>query len=256
MTTNLSRRQPMAMPWDTQDYSFDPAHFRTLFPESVVARMETHAPGQPDGTTHASTGSPPYDGRPAARRCQPFPARADLPIVVGVRMSLSFPGLIAAVPLHAVDFSSSENKDSGRRPGPGASSTRTRLPRRARGRCRGHDSSATGSPTAASAPTCRCTSSTRHSPAVPRSRSTSRPFPHERQKSADELDNSYLPDTNDAGPRPPPDRAEGGRGRCAQAVRLLDHRHRPHLGRRGRSSSCPATATASSRCSTTTRRAG
>src|SRR3954454_12620811 len=42
---------------------------------------------------------------------RPFPGRADLPIIVGVRMSLSFPGLIAAVPLQAVDYSRPANKD-------------------------------------------------------------------------------------------------------------------------------------------------
>jgi predicted acylesterase/phospholipase RssA len=107
MTTNLSRRQPMAMPWANQDYSFDPAHFRALFPESVVARMES-APAAAAGTQK--------DWLSAVRRTQrrplqPFPMRADLPIVVGVRMSLSFPGLIAAVPLEAVDFSLPDNKE-------------------------------------------------------------------------------------------------------------------------------------------------
>ena len=65
MTTNISRRQPMAMPWVTQDYSFDPDHFRTLFPESVVARMEN--PSEPDRHARSRTGSPPYDGPSGVR---------------------------------------------------------------------------------------------------------------------------------------------------------------------------------------------
>lgn len=108
MTTNLSRRQPMTMPWATQDYSFDSVHFRTLFPESVVQRMEPDAPAPP--TTEREWFS-------AVRLLQrtpllPFPARANLPILVAVRMSLSFPGLIAAVPLHAVDYSQPDNQEA------------------------------------------------------------------------------------------------------------------------------------------------
>ena len=124
MTTNISRRQPMAMPWTTRDYSFDPDHFRALFPESVVARMERA--GEPDGTTEA-------DWLSAVRRAQqrpllPFPSRADLPVLVAVRMSLSFPGLIAAVPLHAVDYSLPPTRRPSTGSDSGASSTRT--PRR------------------------------------------------------------------------------------------------------------------------------
>ncbi len=43
MTTNLSRRQPIAMPWSSQNYYFDAREFRTLFPESVVVTMERSA---------------------------------------------------------------------------------------------------------------------------------------------------------------------------------------------------------------------
>jgi len=108
MTTNLSRRQPLALPWDTRDYSFDPAHFRTLFPEKVVQRMEAQA--VPDVMTED-------DWEGAVRRIQrtplvAFPMQQDLPVVVAVRMSLSFPGLIAAVPLHTVDYSLQHNKDA------------------------------------------------------------------------------------------------------------------------------------------------
>jgi predicted acylesterase/phospholipase RssA len=126
MTTNLSRRQPLALPWDASGYSFDPAHFRTLFPESVVARMETQVETGMETTTDTRTATPGrVPGQPstahrwrtevAALQAQPllaFPRASDLPIVVAVRMSLSFPGLITAVPLHAVDFSLTANKNA------------------------------------------------------------------------------------------------------------------------------------------------
>jgi len=106
MTTNLSRRQPLAMPWSTSDYYFDPAEFRTLFPEEVVDQME-QAPLPPVETDKDWLAAVAAEH---ARPLRPFPAAADLPIVVAVRMSLSFPGLISAVPLHAVDYSRPENK--------------------------------------------------------------------------------------------------------------------------------------------------
>ncbi|WP_445256778.1 hypothetical protein [Nocardioides aurantiacus] len=105
MTTNLSRRQPLTMPLVDDEYWWEPAHFRTLFPAAVVDRME-HADPTPQTPLdrddwvravhrlHAEGREP---------RLLPFPAAADLPVVVAVRMSLSFPGLIAAVPLHAYD---------------------------------------------------------------------------------------------------------------------------------------------------------
>ena len=108
MTTNLSRRQPLAMPWDTSEYYFDPAHFRTLFPEEVVAQME-RSPLPPVETDEDWLEAIAAEH---ARPLRPFPASADLPIVVAVRMSLSFPGLISAVPLHAVDLSRPRNKEA------------------------------------------------------------------------------------------------------------------------------------------------
>ncbi|HEY5979077.1 MAG TPA: hypothetical protein VIT41_05515 [Microlunatus sp.] len=102
MTTNLSRAQPMAMPWNDDVYFFEPAEFEKLFGPVVVETMVDHPPPLPSG--------------PVARRTRevllrhagtkrPFPRAADLPIIVATRMSLSFPLLISAVPLYALDYS-------------------------------------------------------------------------------------------------------------------------------------------------------
>jgi hypothetical protein len=40
----------------------------------------------------------------------PLPRMADFPVIVAARMSLSYPGLIAAIPLHTVDYSLKENQ--------------------------------------------------------------------------------------------------------------------------------------------------
>ncbi|HEY5845580.1 MAG TPA: hypothetical protein VIT42_02200 [Microlunatus sp.] len=101
MTTNLSRAQPMAMPWNDDIYFFEPAEFEKLFGEVVVRAMIDHPPPLPSGRVgrrirevllvHAGTK-------------RPFPRAADLPLIVATRMSLSFPLLIAAVPLYALDY--------------------------------------------------------------------------------------------------------------------------------------------------------
>lgn len=99
MTTNLTRHQPVAMPWAGREYFFDPAKWRLLFPEPVVAWLEKNPPASSDGRQF----------RTDLRRAQalpllPLPAPENLPIVVATRMSLSFPLLISAVPLLAVDY--------------------------------------------------------------------------------------------------------------------------------------------------------
>jgi hypothetical protein len=106
MTTNLTRRQPMTLPWSTRQYWFDPDEWRDLFPEDVVRWLEQHPP--------QLTGGPATQFRTAllrrqAGRLRPLPPPEDLPIIVATRMSLSFPLLISAVPLYAVDFTLTTN---------------------------------------------------------------------------------------------------------------------------------------------------
>ena len=111
MTTNLTRRQPMRMPWPEHEYFFHPDEFRALFPAEIVDWMANHAPPLPEPETSVKA----WEGhllRAQAKPLLPFPAPADLPVVVATRMSLSFPVLIAAVPLYAVDFTVKKNQDS------------------------------------------------------------------------------------------------------------------------------------------------
>jgi len=89
-TTDLSWTRPARLPCPEAAYYFSVDEFRALFPEPVLAHLiggrqpEIHR--TPDGD----------------RELLSLPG-ADLPVVVGVRMSLSFPILLAAVPLWAVD---------------------------------------------------------------------------------------------------------------------------------------------------------
>ena len=199
MTTNLSRRQPVALPWASGEFYFDPARFRTLFPEKVVARMEHSTAPTPTEPTAEQWVSAMTVAQAGAEGLVAFPSPADLPIVVAVRMSLSFPGLIAAVPLHAVDFSLADNKD-----------------RRAQGRDFHRDHpDVTPADAARTLPALTfqrnwfsdggiCANLPLHffDSALPR-----RPtfaidlaeFPVDRAKAPDEIDNSYLPTLNTEG---------------------------------------------------------
>ena len=116
MTTNLTLGRPILFPFAERTFMFDEDEMSRLFPTPVVEAMKVSAAQHANPTTGGQLWH--------------FPDPADLPLVVMARMSLSFPGLIAAVPLYAVDHGGD-------------------------GRWRG-----TCSPTAASAATSRCTSST------------------------------------------------------------------------------------------------
>ena len=97
MTTNLTHGRPYRLPFAEKVFYFDPAEFRDLFPEEVVSWMETH----PRESTE------PDEYLPLRR----LPEAADLPVVVATRMSLSFPFLLSAVPLYAIDYGRRDAKD-------------------------------------------------------------------------------------------------------------------------------------------------
>lgn len=100
MTTNVTHGRPYTLPMSSREekrFYFKVEEFRKLFPREVVDWMVAKAPSR--------------DERFKADGLLPLPASDDLPVVVGARMSLSFPLLISAVPLHAIDF------ERGRQPG-------------------------------------------------------------------------------------------------------------------------------------------
>ncbi len=102
MTTNLTHGWPLRIPFTTKDLFFDPKELGGYFPPGIITWMEKHhrPPSRPGSMTDLILKQ--------GRFC-PLPAPADLPVVVAARMSLSFPGLISAVPLHAVDWTRPEN---------------------------------------------------------------------------------------------------------------------------------------------------
>jgi predicted acylesterase/phospholipase RssA len=88
MTTNLSQGRPYSLPFEAgEKFWFDPDEFRDLFPQRIVDHMVGSAAGTIEG--------------PNGQQLHSFPESDELPIVVAARMSLSFPGLICAIPLFA-----------------------------------------------------------------------------------------------------------------------------------------------------------
>lgn len=96
LTTNVTQGRPYRLPFETRTFYFDREEFRRLFPAKVyrwlLACAATHTGGQ-------------------NQRYLPLPEAKDLPLVVAARLSLSYPLLIGAVPLYAIDFTRVKPKD-------------------------------------------------------------------------------------------------------------------------------------------------
>lgn len=90
MTTNLSQRRPYSLPFEAGEmFWFDPQELLDFFPREVIDHMAMHSPGATSGSQ--------------GQRLLELPEAGDLPVVVATRLSLSFPGLICAVPLYAIN---------------------------------------------------------------------------------------------------------------------------------------------------------
>jgi len=92
ITTALSQHASYGIPFrpGSGAFYFNPNEWRRLFPATVIDWLA----GQPN----AGHGAPPDSGLVR------LPVNGDLPVIVAVRMSLSFPLLLASVPLYAHDF--------------------------------------------------------------------------------------------------------------------------------------------------------
>ncbi|MEP7011885.1 MAG: hypothetical protein ABJC13_16295 [Acidobacteriota bacterium] len=100
MTSNLMHGRPYRLPFESEIFHWRRGDFANLFPPRVVEWMEKHSVAA-TGVPHSPTASPDDLFK--------LPKAADVPVVVAVRMSLSFPFLLSAVPLYAVDWGRSEN---------------------------------------------------------------------------------------------------------------------------------------------------
>lgn len=87
VTTNLSMRRPHTLPRLGIAAGFDPDRWARLFPASVMTYLSSTCKAW----------------KVASGKLL-FPAEADLPVIVAVRMSLSFPVLFTTVELHMEDY--------------------------------------------------------------------------------------------------------------------------------------------------------
>ena len=108
MTTNLTHGRPMRLPVPYQPIEdrleegggllYDPEELKRFFPAPVMAALEEAGDPLSEETVAELAGAG-WNGR--LRR---FPIGPDLPVVVATRMTLSFPILIAAIPLWELQY--------------------------------------------------------------------------------------------------------------------------------------------------------
>jgi predicted acylesterase/phospholipase RssA len=107
MTTCLTLRRPYRFPFATDVFFACPMCMRTYFPESVVAALFPSAgPAKQDDADWTCPLHP-------DQKVRHLPPAEYLPVVVAARISLSFPGLISAIPLCYVDHSRPPGKQNG-----------------------------------------------------------------------------------------------------------------------------------------------
>ncbi|MBA4370679.1 MAG: SuhR protein [Coriobacteriaceae bacterium] len=115
ISTNLTRGTRERIPSEFQGlgYFYDPAQLGRWFPAEVMEWMADHPhPGPADESDAWRYRALCRQARGNDPTLLPLPAPGDLPVVVAVRMSLSFPLLISAVPLYAVDYSRERSRDA------------------------------------------------------------------------------------------------------------------------------------------------
>jgi hypothetical protein len=108
MTTNLTLRKPYEFPFSSEEYMYCPRCWEAYFPELVMEHLDRTAPEPVAERTvgakrsqRVSLTCPSHPGQ----LVRPLPPAPDVPVVVAARLSLSFPGLISAVPLLCIDYS-------------------------------------------------------------------------------------------------------------------------------------------------------
>jgi predicted acylesterase/phospholipase RssA len=101
VTTNLSHGEPYVFPRDKNTFLFNEDEMADFFPENVVTYLKEAA--------HKSKKFS------LPEKFHFLPPGDKLPIVVAMRLSLSYPILLSAVPLYSIDTSAFEDKEQSKR---------------------------------------------------------------------------------------------------------------------------------------------
>lgn len=116
MTTNLTFGRPYRLPLETRRFFYKPSEFRRLFPKRIVDWMVSHTPTPKSANEEKRARQEKIWRLIREQQCLlPLPDPENLPVVVATRMSLSYPVLISAVPLYAVDWDRPENAEAKRK---------------------------------------------------------------------------------------------------------------------------------------------
>lgn len=106
VTTDLSSGRPYQLPLGTKIFSFRKSEFERLFPHRIV-----HYLTETGGRHMAATGSTePFKDASGNDDYYKLPDGDDFPVLLVARLSLSFPGLISAVPLYRFDNTVKDEK--------------------------------------------------------------------------------------------------------------------------------------------------
>ena len=101
MTTDITSCRPSRLPFADRTHLFCRVELAPYVPKPVLEHLVTTAWAR-DGVDLPDC--PHHPGEPLRH----LPDAPDFPVVLAVRMTLSFPGLISAVPLYMVDYATSE----------------------------------------------------------------------------------------------------------------------------------------------------
>jgi predicted acylesterase/phospholipase RssA len=104
ITTALNLGRPYRLPFESGDVYYVREELAAFFPPPVMDWLERHA--RPSQTAARLT--------TAGRTFRAFPESAHFPVVIAVRLSLSFPILLSALPLYMVDRTLDINKEAAR----------------------------------------------------------------------------------------------------------------------------------------------
>jgi hypothetical protein len=112
ITTCLSYGRPFELPMKARTFFYEEETWKTLFPPYVMDALRAGSPPLAPSLTRATTEAEWFELAARRRGLWRLPEARVLPVIVATRLSLSFPGLISAVPLWDVDFADPRTLDS------------------------------------------------------------------------------------------------------------------------------------------------
>jgi hypothetical protein len=99
LTTALNLGRPFRFPFESRDLYFVKEEFDALLPPAIATWMAAKARASETATKLSRPG----------KTLLALPLAEDMPVLLGIRLSLSFPLLLSAIPLYSIDRTRKEN---------------------------------------------------------------------------------------------------------------------------------------------------